>query len=359
MRQLLSCFFLACAMSLAAQTDTTIYKIVDEAPRFPGCEMLDTTIAAKTLCSQRAMLVFFNQNINYPLQARDQNIEGTVALSFVVEKDGYISNMAVLRDIGGGCGEEALRVASGMNEALKAAKLAWVPGKKAGLPVRTQISVPIKFKLEEPSDFVIVNAVDSVWVIVDDSLTYTGGDAALEQFFAKNLKYPDRYKDSCIIGTMDMTLLAHPNGMVKVLDLSDYWNLGNEFRWEAVQVATATWGQWKPATRKGRQVPSSAEISVTFRPEAGKCPQAVAKYEKAVAIADEGSRLYNEGSHEQGVVKLTEALDMFPNNANFRYLRGQAYMNMNRMTEACDDFKKVRATVFLEVVEQLIPLLCK
>ncbi len=359
MRQLLTSFCLFwLAFTLNAQTDTTIYKIVDEVPRFPGCESLDTTIDVKNLCAQRALLLFFNQNISYPMQARDQNIEGTVALTFVVEKDGSISNPKVVKDIGGGCGEEALRVASGMNEALKQVKLAWAPGKMKGKIVRTQVNVPIKFKLTEPDDFVIVDR-DSVWITVDDSLTYKAGQAALEQYFAKQLKYPDRYKDSCLIGTMDMTLLARPDGSVLVLDLSDYWNLGNEFRWEAVKAATATWGQWQPATRKGRQVPSSVELTVKFSPTAGKCPQAVAKHDKAVKLADEGSALYNEGKHEEGVAKLTEALGLFPNNANFLYLRGQAYMNMDRMSDACEDFKKVRATVYLEMVEKLVPLICK
>ncbi|MBK8564476.1 MAG: TonB family protein [Saprospiraceae bacterium] len=359
MRQLLTiCAFLALALSLGAQNDTTIYKIVDEAARFPGCESLDTTIDVKNLCSQRSLLLFFNQNINYPLPARDQNIEGTVALSFVVEKDGTISNIRVVKDIGGGCGEEALRVASGMNEALKQAKLAWTPGKMKGKTVRTQVNLPIKFKLTEPDDFVMVGR-DSVWITVDDSLAYKPGLAAMEQFFAKQLKYPAQFKDSCIIGTMDMTLLARPDGSVLVLDLSDYWNLGNEFRWEAVKTATATWGQWQPATRKGRQVPSSVEITVKFSPAAGKCPQAVAKYDEAVKLAEAGSALYNEGKHEEGVAKLTEALALFPSNANFLYLRGQAYMNMDRMTEACEDFKKVRATVYLDVVEKLVPLICK
>ncbi|MCC6726402.1 MAG: energy transducer TonB [Saprospiraceae bacterium] len=359
MRQLIISFcLLVLSFTLVAQNDTTIYKIVEEAPRFPGCEMLDTTVDVKNLCAQRALLLFFNQNINYPMQASQQNLEGTVALSFVVEKDGYISNLKLVKDIGGGCGDEAMRVASGMNEALKQAKIAWTPGKMKGKPVRSQVNVPIKFKLTEPEDFVMVGR-DSVWITVDDSLTYKGGDEALEQFFKNGLHYPERFKDSCIVGTMDMTLLARPDGSVLVLDLSDYWNLGNDFRWEAVKTANATWGQWKPATRNGRQVPSSVEITVKFQPEAGKCPQAVAKYDQAINLANEGSALYNDGKHEEGVGKLTEALGLFPNNANFLYLRGQAYMNMNRMTEACEDFKKVRAIVYLDVVEKLVPLICK
>lgn len=358
MKQLLTTFFSLLAASIFAQTDTTIYKIVEEAPRFPGCEMLDTTIDVKNQCAQRALLLFVNQNINYPYEARDNNVEGTVVVSFVVEKDGYISNVKLLKDIGSGCGDEALRVVNGMNEALKQAKLTWTPGKIKGKTVRTQVSFPVKFKLEEPKDYVFVNR-DTVYVAVDDSITFKKGDSALEEFFNKNLRYPARFKDSCLIGTMDMTLLVKPDGYVEVLDLSDYWNLGNDFRWEAVKAATATWGQWNPAVRKGRQVPSSVEISVAFRPETGKCPQAVAKYEKATKLAEEGSDIYNEGMQTEGIAKLTEALALFPNNANFLYLRGQAYMNMNKLTEACQDFQKVRAIVYLDIVEQMIPLICK
>lgn len=358
MKQLLTILLFACAMPLFAQNDTTIYKIVEEAPRFPGCETLDTTIAAKNQCAQRALLLFVNQNINYPAEAREQDIQGSVVVSFVVEKDGYISHPTLLKDLEAGCGAEAMRVVNGMNEALKQAKLTWTPGKNKGKPVRTQVSFPIKFKLEDPKDYVMVGR-DTVYVVVDDSLTFKNGDAALTDFFAKNLKYPEKYRDSCLIGTMDMTLLVEPDGYVEVLDLSDYWNLGNDFRWEAVKAATATWGMWNPATRKGRQVPSSVELTTVFRPDAGHCPQAIEKYENATALAQEGSDVFNEGLQEEGVAKLTEALAMFPNNANFLYLRGQAYMNMNKLTEACQDFQKVRGIVYLDIVERMIPLICK
>ncbi|MBI1225868.1 MAG: hypothetical protein GC192_11585 [Bacteroidetes bacterium] len=358
MKQLLIIFLLAFTLPLLAQNDTTIYKIVEEVPRFPGCEMLDTTIAVKNQCAQRALLIFINQNVNYPYEAREKNIQGSVVVSFVVEKDGYISNPNLLKDLEGGCGEEAMRVINGMNDALKEAKLTWVPGKNNGKVVRSLVSIPIKFKLEEPKDYVMVGR-DTVYIVVDDSLTFKTGDTGLEQFFAKNLIYPEQFKDSCLIGSMDMTLLAEPDGYVEVLDLSDYWNLGNEFRWEAVKAATATWGQWSPAVRKGRQVPSSVEITVAFMPDAKRCPQAISRYEKATKLAEEGGDIYNEGMKEEGIAKLTEALALFPNNANFLYLRGQAYMNMNRLTEACEDLQKVRGIVYLDVVEKLLPLICK
>ena len=359
MKQLLTLFFTLISLTVFTQNDTTIYKVVSEMPRFPGCEQLDTTLDVKNQCAQAALLLFFNQNMVYPWGAREQDIEGTVVLSMVIEKDGYVSNPTVVRDIGGGCGEEAIRVVSGMNDALKNANLAWTPGKKDGKPVRTQVTVPIKFKLQDPPDFVIVNSRDSVYVVVDDSLKYTRGEAALDDFIKKNLKTPANYQDSCKIGTMDLTLLARPNGYVRVLDLADYWNLGWDFQWEAIRAATATWGKWQPAVRKGRQVPSSYDLTVTFLPNAAKCAQTISNYEKANAIAGEGSDLFNEGKQEEGIKKLNEALVLFPKNANFLYLRGQAYMNMNNMEKACADFLKVRELVTIDVVNQLIPVLCK
>lgn len=360
MKQILTTFLLAFSLTLAAQTDTTIYKIVEEMPRFPGCEELDTTLEAKSQCAQTALLLFFNRNIVYPLQAREQELEGTVVVSMVVEPDGYVSNPAIIKDIGGGCGEEALRVISGMNQALKNVELAWTPGKNRGKAVRTQITVPIRFKLQEPPDFVILNYRDTVYVELDDSLTYAGGETALNQWLREHLHYPAAYRDSCKIGNMDMTLLVRPDGLVKVLDLADYWNLGNEFRWEAIKTATATsWGPWSFAARNGRKVPAAYDLTVHFLPQAAACKQMVSKFEQANSLAYEGSNLFNEGKQEQGLAKLNEALALFPDNANFLYLRGQAYMNLNRLDEACADFKKVQSSVAIDMVSQLIPMICK
>ena len=61
-------------------------------PRFPGCEKLDTTLAAKAKCAEVALLTFFNRNIEYPYQARQANTQGTVVINMVVEPDGLISN---------------------------------------------------------------------------------------------------------------------------------------------------------------------------------------------------------------------------------------------------------------------------
>ena len=102
------------------------FNIVEQMPTFPDGEA--------------ALFKFIKEHIEYPTIARDNGLEGTVYLSFVVEKDGSITNVTVRRDIGGGCGEEAVRVVGLMPK--------WLPGKQRGVPVRVTFNLPIKYKLD-------------------------------------------------------------------------------------------------------------------------------------------------------------------------------------------------------------------
>ena len=83
---------------------------------------------------------YLSENIKYPEQAKKENIQGKVYMRFVVERDGSIVDAEILRGIGGGCDEEALRVVNAMPK--------WEPGKQQGTPVRVQYNLPIVFKLQ-------------------------------------------------------------------------------------------------------------------------------------------------------------------------------------------------------------------
>ena len=102
-----------------------IFTFVEEYPEFPGGE--------------KALYEYIKNNIRYPEVARTSGITGTVYVQFVVEKDGSISDVKVLRGIGGGCDEEAVRVVKSMPK--------WKPGKQRGQPVRVYYTLPIDFKL--------------------------------------------------------------------------------------------------------------------------------------------------------------------------------------------------------------------
>jgi protein TonB len=87
-----------------------------------------------------ALYRYLKNHVQYPVSAKEMGYQGTVYLSFVVEKDGSISNVVILRSVGGGCDEEAIRVVKSMPD--------WSPGTQMGRPVRVIYNLPIKFTLQ-------------------------------------------------------------------------------------------------------------------------------------------------------------------------------------------------------------------
>lgn len=83
---------------------------------------------------------YVRNNMKYPTQARRMGIEGKVFVSFVVEKDGSITELKVLKGIGAGCDEEALRVLANAPK--------WNPGKQRGKAVKVRMQLPIYFRLD-------------------------------------------------------------------------------------------------------------------------------------------------------------------------------------------------------------------
>ena len=119
---------LFCCTSAMAQTvvvDEEIFLVVENEPEFPGGE--------------DSLYAYIARNIKYPEAAKKEKIEGRVFVTFVIEKDGQVSSAKILRDIGGGCGEEAIRVVKSMPK--------WKPGTQRGNPVRVQFNLPVSFML--------------------------------------------------------------------------------------------------------------------------------------------------------------------------------------------------------------------
>jgi TonB family protein len=158
------------ANSLFAQKDSLpaggekTYELFDitKPPAYPGGE--------------QAMLRFLAENIKYPALARENNIQGTVALTFVVDKDGSITDVQIVKDIGGGCGKESVRVVKAMPK--------WTPGEANGKPVKVRYTLPLRFRLDDdsPEPAPVIRQLDSATV-------WEGVRIATEQYFdEKNVK---------------------------------------------------------------------------------------------------------------------------------------------------------------------------
>ena len=103
-----------------------VFKVVEKMPEYPG--------------GIKALMGYLSSNIKYPDEAKKDSIQGKVFVQFVVEKDGRVADVHILRGIGGGCDKEALRVISAMPN--------WEPGMEDGKPVRVEYNIPIKFALK-------------------------------------------------------------------------------------------------------------------------------------------------------------------------------------------------------------------
>jgi len=103
-----------------------VYQFVEVAPSFPG--------------GNKALRQFLREHLKYPEMARNNNIEGTVVVEMVIEADGSISDIRVLRGLGGGCTDEVIRIINLMPK--------WNPGVQAGRKVPVWVALPVKFELE-------------------------------------------------------------------------------------------------------------------------------------------------------------------------------------------------------------------
>lgn len=103
-----------------------VYEVLPDMPLPPGGSM-------------NSLYGYLQENLKYPVSAKEKGIEGLVAVAFIVREDGSITDAAVLRGIGGGCDEEALRVIKESGT--------WTPGKLDGKAVPVRMRLPIKFKL--------------------------------------------------------------------------------------------------------------------------------------------------------------------------------------------------------------------
>lgn len=134
--------FLLTSFTLSAQD--SVFKVVEEMPRFPGCEEVED-LQERSNCAQGNMLEFIYKNLVYPESARTKKVEGMAIVQFIVDLDGSVIEPNLIRDPGEGCGEAALAVVKAMNEM----EDKWTPGKQRGQAVKVMYTLPVKFKLEK------------------------------------------------------------------------------------------------------------------------------------------------------------------------------------------------------------------
>lgn len=129
------------------KTNTPVFKVVEEMPRFPGCEDIEGDKYAIESCARQKMLEYIYRNVKYPDAARTSKTQGTAVVQFVVNENGMLEDINILRDPGSELGAAAKAVVELMNTN----GIKWIPGKQRGDKVKVQYTLPIKFKLDDDS----------------------------------------------------------------------------------------------------------------------------------------------------------------------------------------------------------------
>ena len=258
-------------LDIATSEEDTVYQIVEEMPQFPGGE--------------NALMEYVSKNVVYPEEAKEKEIQGRVFISFVVEKDGSIGEVKVLRGIGGGCDEESVRVISDMPR--------WKPGKQKGEFVRVSYQIPIMFKLGQTNDeykttvkTVIAGDDEHSWKtstatipdnpakekmqpdkngvyqIVEEMPMFPGGEQAMLDYVSKNVVYPEEAINKGIAGRVFVSFIVEKDGSVNEVEVMR--GIGGGCDEEAVRVVKSM-PKWKPGKMKGKPVRVSYMMPIIFK----------------------------------------------------------------------------------------------
>lgn len=221
----------AFAQDNKVENDTIIYNssAVDISPEFSG--------------GIKEFSRYINENYNLP---NDKEFKGgKIFTSFVVEKDGSISNIKVLKDLGFGTGIEMVRVLKGSPS--------WIPAQQNGQKVRAQYSLPITLQLPPVEEQLIYNIED-----VDFFAEFPGGLSKFYEFIRDNYRAPNR---PGINGHVIVSFVVEVDGLLT--DIKILNDLGFGTGDEAVRVLKKS-PKWKPAQVKGEFVRSLFMIPISI-----------------------------------------------------------------------------------------------
>jgi len=212
-----------------------VFTYVEEMPEFPG--------------GQSELMKFLQGNIQYPPDARAAGAEGRVVVQFIVNEDGKISDITILRGVYPSCDSEVLRIISKMP--------AWTAGKQNGNKVKVYFKLPVMFKLNE-ADLTKPNITLP---------SYPLGEDSLNAFIKKNLQYPKEAKKNKTQGVV--TLSFNVDSVGKVRDIKVFKSLGNGCDQEAIRILKLI-PRWIPGTKEGNPVTMPYYINVEFKGEGKK-----------------------------------------------------------------------------------------
>ena len=245
-------------VQILEKNNDSIYNTCEVMPQFPGGE--------------QAMMKFVSSNVHYPEEAKEKGIEGRVFVGFVVEKDGSVSEVKVLKGIGKLCDEEAVRVVKSMPK--------WKPGRQDGKPVRVHYNMPFNFKLSDGESAKPAKKADAsqsdmkpdkngVYQIVEEMPRFPGDEKALKEYLQSNIEVPKKYKDNDDEIRLNeyrtfVRFVVTEDGSISDVNLIKKTEGFKDLDDEALRVVKAM-PKWSPGKMDGKPVKVYFNLPVVFK----------------------------------------------------------------------------------------------
>jgi len=220
------------SFSQTTKTDT-VYNFVTKMPEYPG--------------GQKGMLSYFVENMRYPLAAYLNGIDVTAYVNFIVETDGTVSDVTVLKPIGYGCDQEAIRLVSGMK--------GWKPGELNGKKVRVRSNTPVYFKEELYAD-------SRIYTDLDTMPEFPGGSVGLITYIESEVVYPDLARKANINGVVNVDFVIEKDGSVSNVTVNDNLGYGCD---EAAAKVILRMPSWEPGYYLGEPARTLLSAPIPFK----------------------------------------------------------------------------------------------
>ena len=242
--------------------DYPVYEVVETMPEYPDGGM-------------SGMMQFLSKNIRYPVNAQKNGTQGRVTVHFVVNADGSLSNIGIIRGVDPELDGEAVRVISAMPK--------WKPGTQGGKPVRVKYTVPVMFRLndEKKEEFKPVPKIDEsivvvgyasqekspaeedvVFEVVEQMPSFAGGMGGLMRYLSKNIKYPVAAQKAGAQGQVIVQVIIDSNGNVTNPKITK--SVDPSLDAEAIRV-TSNMPKWQPGMQRGKAVNVKYTFPIDFK----------------------------------------------------------------------------------------------
>lgn len=231
-----------------------VFMVVENQPQYPG--------------GNAAMNRFISDNLQYPKIAQENGIQGRVITQFLIEKDGSLSDIRVMRGVDPSIDQEAVRLIASMPN--------WIPGTQRGNKVRVRYTLPITFRLSDdnatPSGYAHTKeqqkntaqstADEEIFIVVEEQPEFPGGTSAMMSFISENINYPKIAYENGIQGRVITNFIVGSDGSIS--DVQIMRGVDPALDKEAVRVI-GSMPAWKPGKQRGQAVNVRYTLPVVFR----------------------------------------------------------------------------------------------